>query len=88
MNFDRLLLLMQGKTIFQDHARNAIEFFAQQGFPCPKAYNPADFFMNILSGQPPTVQETEEDEDEEVEEYSKSKFERLDTLESSFHEKL
>ena len=43
------MLLAQGKTLFFDKAKNAIDFFSAQGYSCPRNSNPADFFMNIMS---------------------------------------
>lgn len=43
--FDRLLLLMDGYTIYQGPASKATDHFAKLGYVCPKFANPADYFL-------------------------------------------
>ena len=47
--FDKLLLLSEGRTMFYGKASEAIDHFAFLGFNCPKSFNPADFFLDVLS---------------------------------------
>ena len=47
--FDRLLLLSCGRTIYLGAAPDAIDFFNQNNHYCPQAFNPSDFFLDILS---------------------------------------
>jgi ABC-type multidrug transport system ATPase subunit/ABC-type multidrug transport system permease subunit len=47
--FDKLLLLAQGKTVYFDKASKAIEYFNSLNFKCPPHYNPAEYFIKILS---------------------------------------
>lgn len=47
--FDKLLLLSQGRSIFLGDSRDASSFFVESGFPMPRFFNPADFFLDILS---------------------------------------
>jgi ATP-binding cassette, subfamily G (WHITE), eye pigment precursor transporter len=49
--FDRLMLLSQGKIVYFNEARLAVDYFARFGpkFACPSWNNPADFFMDMLS---------------------------------------
>ncbi|EZG59147.1 putative ABC transporter [Gregarina niphandrodes] len=47
--FDRLLLLRTGKCIYHGPCEGALEFFAKIGHPCPDDYNPADFFLDLLT---------------------------------------
>ena len=47
--FDKLLLLAQGKTVYLDKASKAIEYFNSLNFKCPPHYNPAEYFIKILS---------------------------------------
>src|SRR5687768_12975423 len=49
MNFDRLMLMAQGKIIFYNEARLAVDYFASINYRCPDYNNPADFFMTIMS---------------------------------------
>jgi len=50
--FDKLLLLTQGKMAYFGKASDAIEYFSGLNFICPKNYNPAEFFIKILSKEP------------------------------------
>jgi ATP-binding cassette, subfamily G (WHITE), member 2 len=47
--FDRVLLLSEGRTIFLGPARDALGYFAAHGFKTPAYFNPADFFLDVLS---------------------------------------
>ena len=52
--FDRLMLLVEGKIIYFNHAKAAVDYFARiecEGdvFACPDNSNPADFFMNMMT---------------------------------------
>ncbi len=49
MNFDRLMLLAQGRIIFFNEAKYAVDYFAKINFACPQLSNPADYFMSIMS---------------------------------------
>ena len=46
--FDRLILLVEGKCIYQGRADQSIDYFARMGFPCPEFSNPPDYFMSIM----------------------------------------
>jgi ABC-type multidrug transport system ATPase subunit len=43
--FDKLLLLMDGNTIFQGNAKDAADYFDSLNFKVPKFVNPADYFL-------------------------------------------
>lgn len=47
--FDKLLLLAQGNTIYLGKACNAIAYFNDLNYKCPANYNPAEYFIKILS---------------------------------------
>ena len=47
--FDKLLLLKNGTTIYMGDAIEAIDHFRILGHPLPLNYNPADHFLNVLS---------------------------------------
>lgn len=47
--FDQLLLLSDGNDIFFGEANKAVGFFETAGYPCPESFNPADFFLDVLS---------------------------------------
>ncbi len=46
--FDKLLLLADGHVIFFGEAANAIEYLERHAYPCPRFYNPADYFLDML----------------------------------------
>jgi ATP-binding cassette, subfamily G (WHITE), eye pigment precursor transporter len=46
---DLLLLLSEGRTMYFGPARKSVSYFSSLGYPCPKHYNPADFFLDIIS---------------------------------------
>lgn len=47
--FDRLLLLARGKVAYFGDATKAVPYFRELGFECPSSYNPADFFIDLIS---------------------------------------
>mmetsp|Transcript_7124 Transcript_7124/g.15227 ORF Transcript_7124/g.15227 Transcript_7124/m.15227 type:complete len:853 (-) Transcript_7124:98-2656(-) len=50
-SFDRLVLLgVGGKVVFMGSPADAISYFESIGYPCPDLTNPADFFMDVISG--------------------------------------
>jgi hypothetical protein len=48
-----LLLYPGGLTVFSGTAPSALPYFANLGFRLPANDNPADFFMDVISGQSP-----------------------------------
>ncbi|RYH19219.1 ATP-binding cassette domain-containing protein [archaeon] len=58
--FDRLLLLSEGKLMYFGSSEQALQYFSSLGYPCPQHFNPADYFLDILSvNMKSTVQEQE-----------------------------
>ncbi|RYH28692.1 ATP-binding cassette domain-containing protein [archaeon] len=47
--FDRLLLLSEGRTMYYGEACLAVKYFTGIGFTCPEHFNPADYFLDLLS---------------------------------------
>ena len=47
--FDRLLLLASGSVIYSGDAAKAVDYFAKHGHACPVHYNPADYFIDLVS---------------------------------------
>ena len=47
--FDDLLLLSEGRCIYSGASRSALGYFSQRGFHCPENFNPADYYMDLLS---------------------------------------
>ncbi|KAL4512254.1 hypothetical protein ABPG72_005256 [Tetrahymena utriculariae] len=51
MKFDRLILLVDGKFIYQGPRNQVIKHFSSFGFQCPQLSNPADYFMSIMHAE-------------------------------------
>ncbi|EAR86589.1 ABC-type transport system protein (macronuclear) [Tetrahymena thermophila SB210] len=51
MKFDRLILLVDGKFIYQGPRSKVIQHFGSFGFQCPQLSNPADYFMSIMHAE-------------------------------------
>ena len=47
--FDQLILASRGRVVFQGPPSTSVAYFARIGYPCPEGYNPADFFMELVS---------------------------------------
>lgn len=47
--FDKLLVLSEGRTMYYGDASEAVHHFNAVGHPCPAAFNPSDFFLDLLS---------------------------------------
>lgn len=47
--FDQLLMLSEGHSMYFGPAHLAVGYFGQIGFTCPEHFNPADYFLDLLS---------------------------------------
>ncbi|CAN0194189.1 unnamed protein product, partial [Discosporangium mesarthrocarpum] len=47
--FSSLHLLAEGRTIYSGPREEATKYFDRIGYPCPPFFNPADFFLSVLS---------------------------------------
>lgn len=47
--FDSILLLSEGKLVFNGPISGAIRQFESLGYNCPKNTNPSDFFLDIMT---------------------------------------
>lgn len=50
--FDKLVFMAEGRTAFFGTPEEAKSFFSSAGFNCPMNYNPADFYIQVLSTDP------------------------------------
>uniref|UniRef100_A0A672HHM3 Broad substrate specificity ATP-binding cassette transporter ABCG2 n=1 Tax=Salarias fasciatus TaxID=181472 RepID=A0A672HHM3_SALFA len=48
--FDTLSLLVGGRMVYHGPAPNALDYFANIGYPCEPHNNPADFFLDVING--------------------------------------
>lgn len=46
------MLLADGRVAFTGSPQHALSFFANHGYYCPEAYNPADFLIGVLATDP------------------------------------
>jgi hypothetical protein len=46
--FDDLILMVEGRLVYQGLASESVEYFSQMGFRCPEFSNPPDYFMSIM----------------------------------------
>ena len=49
--FDRLMLLSLGHVIYNGKGSEAIQYFTQQGYPCPQNYNPCEYFLEVMTSE-------------------------------------
>lgn len=49
--FDQVYILAQGKCLYQGSTDNMLRYLRIQKFPCPQYHNPADFIIEIASGE-------------------------------------
>ncbi|KAL0477703.1 ATP-binding cassette, subfamily G [Acrasis kona] len=48
--FDKLLLLARGRVAYiGDAGKTAVDYFASLGYKCPNDYNPAEYFIDLVS---------------------------------------
>lgn len=48
--FDDILLLSGGRVVYHGVSNNAKRYFEQLGYSCPDNTNPADWFIDLISG--------------------------------------
>lgn len=53
--FDQLILLSNGRTMYFGTASDAVNHFSRLGHVCPESFNPADFFLDLLSPDNRTI---------------------------------
>ncbi|EDQ91083.1 uncharacterized protein MONBRDRAFT_23998 [Monosiga brevicollis MX1] len=46
---DQLMLLSEGNMLYMGSAKEAVPYFDRLGYPSPKSYNPADWFLDLIS---------------------------------------
>uniref|UniRef100_A0AAQ6IDH7 ABC transporter domain-containing protein n=1 Tax=Anabas testudineus TaxID=64144 RepID=A0AAQ6IDH7_ANATE len=71
--FDTLTLLVSGKMVYHGPAENALNYFANSGYPCEPHNNPADFFLDVINGDFTATAKIHGSEDLDFEELSSSR---------------
>jgi ABC-2 type transporter len=49
--FDLVYVLAYGKCLYQGHSSKLVSFLSSVNLPCPKFHNPADFVIEVASGE-------------------------------------
>ncbi|KAF5272448.1 hypothetical protein FQR65_LT04916 [Abscondita terminalis] len=49
--FDNAYIVSSGQCMFQGYGQEVIPFLSEIGLTCPKHYNPADFVIDVASGE-------------------------------------
>lgn len=49
--FDHVYVLADGRCTYQGTSRGVVPFLNELQLPCPKTYNPADFIIDVSSGE-------------------------------------
>nr|AIN44118.1 ATP-binding cassette sub-family G member 1-like protein [Laodelphax striatellus] len=49
--FDQVYLINGGRCVYQGSSINTVKFLQSINIPCPKYHNPADFVMDVISGE-------------------------------------
>lgn len=62
--FSNIILMHSGRIVFQGPIKEANEFFIKLGYTCPTSYNPAEFYLNLVSVS--TDKKTEESAVEKI----------------------
>lgn len=55
--FDKLIILSEGQTMYSGPAADAVAYFSSHGHVTPDTFNPADYFLDILSPDTRTVED-------------------------------
>ncbi|KAM9363915.1 broad substrate specificity ATP-binding cassette transporter ABCG2-like [Symphorus nematophorus] len=80
--FDTLTLLVNGKMVYHGPAPNALDYFANIGYPCEPHNNPADFFLDVINGDSTATTMTKVHGSEDLD------FEELSSSRQSIEERL
>ena len=49
MEFDHIILMVDGHIIFDGQASESINYFARIKLPVPKHTNPTDYYMKLMN---------------------------------------
>lgn len=51
MNFDRVMILSQGRTAFFGSPKGSVDYFAEIGHTCPEYSNPAEHLLDVVNAE-------------------------------------
>lgn len=60
--FDQLMLLADGRVLYHNDAKRAVDYFSSIGYKCPEHTNPADYFMYMMSIEAYEIDDADQDE--------------------------
>ena len=49
MEFDHIMLMVDGHIIYDGRAQNSMAYFSKIGFPVPIHTNPTDHYMKLMN---------------------------------------
>lgn len=49
--FNHIYLIVDGQCLYADKPDNTVNYFARQGFQCPQYHNPADYMLEVVTGE-------------------------------------
>ncbi|CAH1407136.1 unnamed protein product [Nezara viridula] len=49
--FDHVYMIASGQCVYQGSPLNLVPFLQTMGIPCPQYHNPADFMLDVVSGE-------------------------------------
>ena len=48
--FDQIIILSEGSVVYDgEPGKTSVDYFTTLGFPCPDLFNPADYFLDVVS---------------------------------------
>lgn len=51
VEFDRLMLLVEGRCIYTGGAQDSYSYFQRLGYKCPELMNASEFYLDLMSIQ-------------------------------------
>eukprot|EP00761_Pharyngomonas_kirbyi_P004435 gb/GECH01004440.1/.p1 GENE.gb/GECH01004440.1/~~gb/GECH01004440.1/.p1 ORF type:complete len:738 (+),score=196.21 gb/GECH01004440.1/:1-2214(+) len=86
--FDQLCVLANGRTAYFGDAHQAIDYFEKLGYECPAHFNPADFFIDMVTETASDESEEKAAQDENRIEYVLDSFEKIADTQTSVPDKV
>lgn len=80
MEFNQIILMVDGHIIYDGEASKSIKYFADIGLPVPKHTNPTDYYMKLMNKEGimlSYIEKKQEYTDEQVKAEFDDRVERL-----------